>query len=239
MRKVIIVGNWKMNKNKEETEKFLKDFSTKTFETNEKTIYGIAVPSINIDVFSKLKTKNMEISSQDISQFELGAYTGEISPLMLKSYDVKFAVIGHSERRMYHKETNEVVNAKAVSALNNGITPIICVGETLEQYEAGKSKDIVKEQIENSLKGLDFSKIVVAYEPVWAIGTGKTATFEYAQEICKYIRSLTKSDNLLIQYGGSVNGENIKQLLEQPDIDGALVGGASLEVDSFISLISK
>lgn len=239
MRKIIIVGNWKMNKDKSETEKFLNEFSKKSFELNKNTIYGIAVPSINIEIFLNLKTKDMKISSQDISQFESGAYTGEISPSMLKSYKVDFAVIGHSERRMYHKETNEVVNAKAVSALKNNITPIICVGETLEQYESKKSKDVVKEQIEKSLKGLDLSKIVVAYEPVWAIGTGKTATFEYAQEICKYIRSLTKSNEMLIQYGGSVNGGNIKQLLEQPDIDGALVGGASLEVDSFISLISK
>lgn len=239
MRKTIIIGNWKMNKDKKETENFLNEFSKKTFNLNDNTIYGIAVPFINIETFSKLKTKNMEISSQDISQFASGAYTGEISPTMLKAFGVSYAVIGHSERRSFHKETNEVVNAKAVSALKNGITPIICVGETLDEYENNKSKIVVKEQILNSLKGLDLSKIVVAYEPVWAIGTGKTATFEYAQEICNYIRTLTSSKELLIQYGGSVNGSNIKQLLEQPDIDGALVGGASLEVESFISLISK
>ena len=238
MRKIIIIGNWKMNKNKKETEAFLNEFSTKSFESNDNTIYGIAVPSINIETFSKLKTKDMKISSQDVSQFELGAYTGEVSSMMLKSFDVSYAVVGHSERRSYHGETNEVVNAKSIIALKNGIVPIICVGETLEQYENGESKSVVKEQITNSLKGLDFSKIVVAYEPVWAIGTGKTATFEYAQEICQYIRSLTSND-LLIQYGGSVNGANVKELLNQPDIDGALVGGASLEVDSFISLISK
>ncbi len=238
MRKVIIVGNWKMNKDKKETESFLREFSKKSFETEENTIYGIAIPSINIETFSKLKTNNMKISAQDISQFASGAYTGEISPLMLNSFDVSYAVVGHSERRAYHGETNESVNAKAISALNNKITPIICVGETLEQYEKNESKSVVKEQITNSLKGLNYSKIIVAYEPVWAIGTGKTATFEYAQQICEYIRSIT-SKELLIQYGGSVNGANIKQLLEQPDIDGALVGGASLEVDSFISLISK
>ncbi len=238
MRKIIIIGNWKMNKDKKETEAFLNEFSTKSFESNDNTIYGIAVPSINIETFSKLKTKDMKISSQDISQFESGAYTGEVSSMMLKSFDVSYAVVGHSERRTYHGETNEVVNAKSIIALKNGIVPIICVGETLEQYENGESKSVVKEQITNSLKGLDFSKIVVAYEPVWAIGTGKTATFEYAQEICQYIRSLTSND-LLIQYGGSVNGANVKELLNQPDIDGALVGGASLEVDSFISLISK
>ena len=238
MRKTIIIGNWKMNKDKKETEAFLNEFSKKSFETNGNTIYGIAVPSINIETFSKLKTKDMKISSQDISQFESGAYTGEISSSMFKSFDVSYAVVGHSERRTYHGETNEIVNAKSIIALKNGIVPIICVGETLDQYENGESKSVVKDQITNSLKGLDFSKIVVAYEPVWAIGTGKTATFEYAQEICEYIRSLTSND-LLIQYGGSVNGSNVKELLNQPDIDGALVGGASLEVDSFISLISK
>ena len=238
MRKVIIIGNWKMNKDKKETEAFLNEFSKKSFVSGDNTIYGIAVPSINIETFAKLKTKDMQISSQDISQFESGAYTGEISPNMLNSFGVSYAVVGHSERRTYHCETNEVVNAKAVASLKSGIVPIICVGEILEQYENGESKSVVKEQITNSLKGLDFSKIVVAYEPVWAIGTGKTATFEYAQEICQYIRSLTSND-LLIQYGGSVNGSNVKELLNQPDIDGALVGGASLEVDSFISLISK
>jgi len=238
MRKTIIIGNWKMNKNKKETEIFLNEFSKKKFKTNDNTIYGIAIPAINIDVFSNWKMKDMKIAAQDISQYEFGAYTGEISPSMLNSFNVDYVVIGHSERRMYYNETNEIVNLKSILALKNGITPIICVGETLEQYENKKSKDIVKEQISKSLKGLDFSKIIVAYEPVWAIGTGKTATFEYAQEICKYIRSLT-SDELIIQYGGSVNGGNIKQLLEQSDIDGALVGGASLEVDSFISLISK
>ncbi|MGL5732789.1 MAG: triose-phosphate isomerase, partial [Metamycoplasmataceae bacterium] len=187
----------------------------------------------------KAKNSEMKIASQDVSGYDSGAYTGEISPKMLKSFDVSYAVVGHSERRILHKETNEDVNEKAMSALKHGITPIICVGESFEEYEKDQSKEVVKRQIENSLKGLDYSKIVVAYEPIWAIGTGQTATIEYAQDMCKYIRSLTGSEEIIIQYGGSVNGNNIKQLLEQPDIDGALVGGASLEVESFISLISK
>lgn len=239
MRKIVIIGNWKMNKDKEETEFFLNKFSQENFELRDNTIYGIAVPAINIETFAKLKKEGMQISSQDISEYESGAYTGEISPLMLKSFGVSYAVVGHSERRILHKETNESVNAKAFSALKHGITPIICVGESLDEYENKKSKLVVEEQIINSLKGLDFSKIIVAYEPIWAIGTGKTATVEYAQEMCKYIRKLTASEEIVIQYGGSVNGSNIKYLLEQPDIDGALVGGASLEVESFISLISK
>ncbi|MDK2819584.1 MAG: triose-phosphate isomerase [Mycoplasmataceae bacterium] len=238
MRKKIIIGNWKMNKDKKETENFLNEISKKKFETDKDTIYGIAVPSINIETFSLLKTNEMKISSQDISQFDSGAYTGEISSSMLKSFGVTYVVIGHSERRAYHFETNKTVNLKAVNAIKNGLVPIICVGETLDEYENKQSKEVVGKQIKESLKGLDLSKIVVAYEPVWAIGTGKTATFEYAQEICEFIHSIT-SKELLIQYGGSVNGSNIKDLLNQPDIDGALVGGASLEVDSFISLISK
>lgn len=238
MRKKIIIGNWKMNKDKKEVESFLNDISMKNFEVNDNTIYGIAVPSINIETFSLLKKDEMKISSQDISQFESGAYTGEISASMLNSFGVTYVVIGHSERRAYHFETNEVINLKAINAIKNGLIPIICVGETLEEYNNKQSKIIVEKQIKESLKGLDLSKIIVAYEPVWAIGTGKTATFEYAQDICSFIHSIT-SKELLIQYGGSVNGSNIKDLLNQPDIDGALVGGASLEVDSFISLISK
>ncbi|MGL4252076.1 MAG: triose-phosphate isomerase [Metamycoplasmataceae bacterium] len=239
MRKSLIIGNWKMNKDKNETEKFLKEFSKEAFKLRENLIYGIAVPAINIESFSKVKNSEMKIASQDVSEYDSGAYTGEISPKMLKAFSVNYAVVGHSERRILHKETDGDVNEKAKSALKHGITPIICVGESFEEYEKDESKAVVKRQIENSLKGLDYSKIVVAYEPIWAIGTGQTATIEYAQDMCKYIRSLTNSEEIIIQYGGSVNGNNIKQLLEQPDIDGALVGGASLEVESFISLISK
>ncbi|MGL5205248.1 MAG: triose-phosphate isomerase [Metamycoplasmataceae bacterium] len=239
MRKKVIIGNWKMNKDKNETEKFLAEFSMESFVLRENLIYGIAVPAINIETFSKLKNDEMKISSQDVSGYDSGAYTGEISPNMLKAFNVDYAVIGHSERRILHKETNEDVNEKAISALKHGITPIICVGESFEEYEKDESKEVVERQIKNSLKNLDYSKIIVAYEPIWAIGTGQTATIEYAQDMCKFIRSLVQSEDIIIQYGGSVNGNNIKYLLEQPDIDGALVGGASLEVESFISLISK
>lgn len=238
MRKKIIIGNWKMNKNAREVVDFITKFNSEKLNIRENTIYGIAVPAINIPVIFNLKKDDLTISSQDISQHKSGAYTGEISAEMLKSFNVEYAVIGHSERRTYHNETNNIVNLKAKKALENNITPIICVGETLEEYESKKSHEVVKKQVEESTKDLDLSKIVIAYEPVWAIGTGKTATFEYAQEMCAFIRSLT-SDKTLIQYGGSVNGDNIDQLLNQNDIDGALVGGASLEVPSFIKLISK
>lgn len=238
MRKKIIIGNWKMNKNSLETENFFKELNKKEFKVKENTIYGLAIPFINIPLVKNFKKGELVISSQDISEHDKGAYTGEISASMLNSFDVSYSVIGHSERRMYHGESNLVVNNKAKIALSNNITPIICVGETLEEYEKGDSKKIVELQIKESLKNLDLDKVVVAYEPVWAIGTGKTATLEYAQEMCAFIRDLT-SEQTLIQYGGSVNGDNINKLLEQKDIDGALVGGASLEVESFIKLISK
>lgn len=238
MRNKIIIGNWKMNKTKKEVEAFFNDLNQKQFEVRENTIYGLAIPFINIPVAQGLKKGNLVLSSQDISNKKSGAFTGEVSPSMLNEFDVKYAVIGHSERRMYHNETNQVVNEKAINALENKIVPVVCVGETLDEYENNQSKDVVKKQVIESLKGINVDNVVVAYEPVWAIGTGKTATFEYAQEMCAFIRSLT-SNKTLIQYGGSVNGDNIDKLLEQNDIDGALVGGASLEVDSFIKLVAK
>ena len=177
----------------------------------------------------------LAIAAQDVSQHDEGAYTGEVSAKMLSSYQVKYVIVGHSERRMYHHETDEIVNAKATRALERNITPIVCVGETLEEYEAGKSEEVVHDQLIGSLANLDLSKVIIAYEPIWAIGTGKTATVEYAQKMCAFIRSVT-SEETLIQYGGSVNAQNIHELLNQPDIDGALVGGASLNADTFVKL---
>lgn len=238
MRRKLIIGNWKMNKNASETKKFFEEFNDRRINLKDNLDYGIAIPFTNIALATILKKESLNLSSQDISKYDKGAHTGEVSASMLKSYDVKYAIIGHSERRTENFETDELVNAKAKQALNNNITPIICVGETLLQYEKNESKSIVTNQVLNSTKGLDLNKIVIAYEPVWAIGTGKTATVEYAQEMCKLIRDLT-SQNTIIQYGGSVSPNNINELMSQPDIDGALVGGASLEVDSFIKLIEK
>ncbi|MGL4948433.1 MAG: triose-phosphate isomerase [Mycoplasma sp.] len=238
MRNKIIIGNWKMNKDANETKQFFAEFNKTAVELKDNLIYGVAVPSVNIATAVELAANGLQVVAQDVSQHESGAYTGECSAKMLASNSVKYVIIGHSERRQYHGETNEIINAKAKAAIANGLVPIICVGELLDEYEAGKSKEVIKKQITESLSSLNHEEIVVAYEPVWAIGTGKTATFEYAQEMCKYIRELT-SEKLLIQYGGSVNGDNINKLLEQNDIDGALVGGASLEVASFIKLIQK
>lgn len=238
MRPKIVIGNWKMNKDKNETVAFLNSFKNKEFQIRDNLIYGIAFPSINIASVYDEKIKDLKITSQDISYHDNGAYTGEISAKMLLSYNVSYAIVGHSERRQYHNETNAIVNNKAHIALKNNITPIICVGETLSEYEQGLSEEVVKKQTLESIKDLDYAKIVIAYEPVWAIGTGKTATIEYAQKMCSLIRKIT-SPQTLIQYGGSVNGNNINELLSQADIDGALVGGASLETDSFIELIKK
>lgn len=239
MRNKIIIGNWKMNKTPKEVKSFFKEFNKATFKARSKTIYGIAAPACDLSyALDERPNKKFVISSQDISKHLSGAYTGEISALMLKEMGVTYAIIGHSERRTYHHETNKDINEKAKIALENGICPIICVGETLEEYEAKKSKKVVETQVKECTKGLDVTKVVIAYEPVWAIGTGKTATNDYAQQMCAVIRKLT-SDKTLIQYGGSVTPESIEELLKQPDVDGALVGGASLKVDSFIKLIEK
>ncbi len=241
MRKKIIIGNWKMNKTPKEVKEFFKDFAklSKNIKFKTNTIYGIAAPSCDLQAaIENRPNKKFVISSQDISKHLSGAFTGEISALMLNELGVSYAVIGHSERRTYHGETNKYINEKAKTALENGITPIICVGETLSEYEAKKGKKVVEKQVKECIKGLDLSKIVIAYEPVWAIGTGKTATNDYAQDMCKHIRKLT-SKNTLIQYGGSVTPDPINDLLKQPDVDGALVGGASLKADSFIKLIQK
>lgn len=238
MRKKIIIGNWKMNKNWNETEEFFKNLNKAKLNLKDDMLWGIALPAINLELASKNRPNTFIVAAQDISKHEKGAFTGEISADMLKSINVDAVVIGHSERRTYHKESDQDINQKAKMALDSNILPIICVGETLEQYEKGLSKEVVKNQLSINLANIDAAKVVIAYEPIWAIGTGKTATIEYAQEMCAYIRSLT-SDQTLIQYGGSVNANNVDEFLAQADIDGALVGGASLEVDSFLSLINK
>ena len=244
MRKKIIIGNWKMNKSTNDVVEFFRDFKEFEGAKNPDLIFGIALPHVHL-VFATsfkqqawLKNSNFVVVAQDLSEHESGAYTGEVSASMIRSVEATYVIVGHSERRTYHNESNELVNRKAQRALRSDLIPIICVGETLAEYEEKKSQAVVKKQVLESTKNLDLDKIVIAYEPVWAIGTGKTATVEYAQEMCAFIRSLT-SEKTLIQYGGSVTTENIEQLLLQPDIDGALVGGASLKPDSFTGLIPK
>ncbi|UWD33952.1 triose-phosphate isomerase [Mesomycoplasma molare] len=239
MKKLVIIGNWKMNKNLHETQEFLSDFEKEYLNNkrkiNKKIEFGIAAPFTNLFL---LKDKIFKSVAQNFSNFDSGAYTGEVSASMLKDLGVSMVVLGHSERRQYFNETNEVVNKKTLQAIKENITPIVCVGETLEEYEAGQTKDVIAKQLKESLAGVeDFSKVIIAYEPVWAIGTGKTATAEIAQDICSFIRENT-SKKVVIQYGGSVSPSNIEELMSQKDINGALVGGASLKADSFIKLLT-
>lgn len=245
MRKPIIVGNWKMNKTIAETVEFINTVDSKVTDT---ATWGIAVPYLALQS-AQSTAKKLIVSAENLHFKDNGAYTGEVSAEMLKEINVEWAIIGHSERRQYFGETDETVNLKTLQALNNEITPIVCVGETLDQFEAGITESVVREQTKAAFKDVCpkcMPKVVIAYEPVWAIGTGKTATNEIAQNVCAIIRDEVSklynqevADQVRIQYGGSVKPEGIKTLLEQPDIDGALVGGASLVADSYIAMIEN
>lgn len=199
------------------------------------------------DLKEATKGTNIKIGAQNMHFEEKGAFTGEISPLMLKELDMDYVVIGHSERRQYFNETDETVNKKVLKALEVGIDPILCVGETLEEREAGNTKDVCKVQVEKALENVskeDLSKVVIAYEPVWAIGTGKTATSEDANDVIAYIREVVANlygelaNEVRIQYGGSVKPSNVAEIMNQSDIDGALVGGASLEANDYVELVN-
>lgn len=245
-RQKIIAGNWKMNCTVAETEKLLKAI-LKGARTVRGTKIVICPPFISLPVAVKiLKKKRIELGAQNLSEFDDGAFTGEISGKMLKSLGVKFVIVGHSERRQFFHETSEIVKAKAKQALKFGLSPIICIGETIKERQASLTQEIVQQQLTASMAGFaesELNRVIIAYEPVWAIGTGKTATPEIAQEVHAFIRSiLTKITPKLAQtvpiiYGGSVKPENAAGLLSQPDIDGALVGGASLDAKSFISIL--
>lgn len=245
MRKPIIVGNWKMNKTIAETKAFVEAVDSKVSDSAD---WGIATPYLALQT-AKEGAKKLLVAAENCHFKDNGAYTGEVSVEMLKEIGVEWVILGHSERRQYFGETDETVNAKMLQVLKNDMTPIVCVGETLEEYEAGTTKDVVRTQTVAAFKDVCpkcASRSVIAYEPVWAIGTGKTATNEIAQDVCKYIRDVIAelygqevADEVRIQYGGSVKPEGLKTLLEQPDIDGALVGGASLQVDSYIAMIEN
>ena len=207
----------------------------------------VCVPAIDIPAVSEaLKGTNIRLGAENVHFAEKGAYTGEISAAMLKEYGVEYVIIGHSERRQYFGETDETVNKRTLTALNAGLTPIVCVGETLEERETGKTEAVLHRQLEEGLKGVeDLTKLVIAYEPVWAIGTGKTATAAQANENLGYIRK--KLGELLcekcaakvrIQYGGSMNAGNCKELMAQEEIDGGLIGGASLKAPDFSAIVN-
>ena len=246
MRKPIIAGNWKMHKTIKEALEFVNEIKDKV--NSDKVEAVICAPfTLLKDLKEATKGTNIKIGAQNMHFEEKGAFTGEVSPLMLKEIDMDYVVIGHSERRQYFNETDETVNKKVLKALEGGIDPILCVGETLEQREAGKTKDVCKVQVEKALENVlkdDLAKVVVAYEPIWAIGTGKTATAEDANDVISYIREVIKglygelANEVRIQYGGSVKPSNVAEIMGQSDIDGALVGGASLASNDYLDLVN-
>ena len=247
MRKKVIAGNWKMNMLPNEAMKFIEDLAPLVKDTKNEVI--LCVPYT--DLFYALLTvqgTNIKIGAQNMHFEEKGAYTGEISAKMLKSINVEYVIIGHSERRQYFNETDETVNKKIKAAFENGLKPIVCVGETLEQRDEGTTIDIITNQTKLALEGLTDEQVantIIAYEPIWAIGTGKTATKEDANntimEIRKKIAEIygqNEANGVIIQYGGSVKSSNAKELFEMSDIDGGLVGGASLKSEEFAKIVN-
>lgn len=243
MRKPFIAANWKMNKTSSETREFISSFVPAVKDVTDVDIV-LAPPFTSLAIASEnLKNSNVLLAAQDMFYEEKGAYTGEVSPLMIVDIGCNYVIIGHSERRQYFNETDEVVNKKIVSAKKAGLGVIFCIGESLAERDAGKTFDVLQREITDGLKGVDDKDIVVAYEPIWAIGTGKTATSEQAQEAHAYIRERlgflygNKADEIRILYGGSVTPDNIGSLMACKDVDGALVGGASLKVENFIKIV--
>ncbi len=241
MRKPFIAANWKMNKTSQETEEFINTFIPLVRDISDVDIL-IAPTFISLETASGLlKSSNVLLGAQNVYHEESGAYTGEISPDMLIAAGCSHVIIGHSERREYFSETDEVVNRKIKLARSKGLEVILCIGESLEERESNRTFDVLSGQLSGSLADLSLDGITVAYEPIWAIGTGKTATDEQANETHAFIRewlgkNRDHADKVRIQYGGSVKPENIEGLMSQPEIDGALVGGASLKPDSFAKI---
>ncbi len=249
MRKPFVAGNWKMNKNNQEAEELARQLKEKIAAVEGADIL-ICPPFTSLSLISKvIKDTGVFLGAQNMHWEESGAFTGEVSAQMLKSAGCGFVLIGHSERRKYFSESNQVVNKKIKAALKASLSPIVCVGETLEEREAGKEKDIVGCQLEEGLASLgeqDLGEITIAYEPVWAIGTGKTATGLQAEQMHAFIRewlekkySSSLSNDLRILYGGSVKASNTKELMGQKNIDGTLVGGASLDASGFAEIVKN
>jgi len=247
MRKPIISGNWKMHKTLSEAVSFVEEVKG-LIPPAQKVDSVVCAPALFLErLVQSAKGTELKIGAQNMHFEASGAFTGEISPVALQDIGVTYVIIGHSERREMFAETDETVNKKVISAFKHGLTPIVCCGETLEERESGKTNEVVGAQVAKALEGLkedDVKQVVIAYEPIWAIGTGKSSTAEDANEVCGHIRAVIAqkfsqevADAVRIQYGGSVKPDNIKQFLAQEHIDGALVGGASLEPKSFLQLV--
>ena len=245
MRKPIIVGNWKMNKTIAEAVEFIKAVDP---VCHDGATFGVGTSFLALNESIK-NAKNLIIAAENCYFKDSGAFTGEVSVPMLEEIGLKYCIIGHSERREMFGDTDETVNLKAKRLIDAGITPILCIGETEAQYDAGETEKVIREQLSGSLADLCpkcVANMVIAYEPIWAIGTGKSATKEDSQKCCAIVRDQVRvmygdeaADNVRIQYGGSVKPENIVEYMACPDIDGALIGGASLKADSFIDIINK
>lgn len=247
-RKTVIAGNWKMNMTVSETKKFAEEMK-KIMPRAKWCETLICVPSCNISVAARaFKDLRIAVGAQNVHPEESGAYTGEVSAGMLRDLGVKYVICGHSERRRDFGETDQSVNRKVLAVLGAGMNPILCVGESLEQREAGLTEDWVTLQVKSALYGVPAEKVrhcIVAYEPIWAIGTGRTATAQQAGEVCGHIRATIRglygarvARSVTIQYGGSMNARNAAELLAQPDIDGGLIGGASLKPDQFVEIVN-
>ena len=249
MRKHIVAGNWKMNKTFEEAEELIDNLMTALEQTelDKNTLMVLCPPFPYLEMCSEYSEDSYFLpGAQNVSDQESGAYTGEVSAAMLQSMDIAYCIVGHSERRAYYGETDAIVAAKVNQLLAHDIRPIVCCGEVLEEREAGKQLEVVERQIRDGLFHLtaeQMGEIVIAYEPVWAIGTGKTATPEQAQEIHAHIRNLVRkqygdkvADNLSILYGGSCKPSNAREIFAQPDVDGGLIGGAALKADDFMAI---
>ncbi|XFA99719.1 triose-phosphate isomerase [Candidatus Izemoplasma sp. B36] len=246
MRKPIIAGNWKMYKTRDEAIEFMYQVS-EALPSNKLVDSVICAQAPMMRCLIKRQGDNLRIGAQNLCAEDEGAYTGEISGKLLDSYNVEYVIIGHSERRNYFGETDEIVNAKIKAALRNDLLPIVCIGEHLEERENGTTNKVLEKQIKGAFKDMSavqMENMVIAYEPIWAIGTGKTATAEQAEESCAFVRSVVRelfgdviADGIRIQYGGSVKPANIDEIIAKENIDGALIGGASLDPEKFIYMV--
>lgn len=247
MRKPIIAGNWKMNKTPKETAELINQLKPLVAQAECEVV--VCPPAVCLAAAAEaLKGSNIKLGAQNVHWARSGAFTGEISADMLKELDVEYVILGHSERRQYFGETDEGVNKRALFALSNGLIPIICVGESLEQREKGVTAEVVSSQVREALKGFtaeNAADTVIAYEPIWAIGTGKTATSEQANEVIMQIRGVVRelfgeetAEKTRIQYGGSMNPKNASELMGMSDIDGGLIGGASLKAEDFAAVVN-
>ncbi|MBE9221142.1 triose-phosphate isomerase [Cyanobacterium stanieri LEGE 03274] len=239
MRRIIIAGNWKMHKTQRESLEFLQGFLPHLEDTPEKREVVLCVPFTSLNFMSKnLHGSRVKLGAQNIHWAKEGAFTGEVSGAMLTEIGLNYVIVGHSERRQYFGETDETVNKRLLAAQSHGLTPILCVGESKAQRDGGETEQVIFDQLKKGLVDVDQDNLIIAYEPIWAIGTGDTCEATEANRVIGLIRGQLTNKDVTIQYGGSVKPDNVDEIMAQSDIDGALVGGASLQADSFARLVN-